>query len=48
MKSCLNCFYGASKGNQYVVCKFFNKVINIKEFNGCYSFKSKNRVCKDK
>lgn len=38
MGSCRECKYGASKGNVYVVCKYFNRVINTKEFNGCSSF----------
>lgn len=46
MSSCLNCFYGATKGNQYVVCKLFNRVINMKKFNGCPSFKTKNYMNK--
>ena len=41
MGSCIECQYGASKGNVYVVCKYFNKVINTKVFSGCPSFKSK-------
>ena len=41
MGSCIECKYGTSKGNVYVVCTYFNKLINTKEFNGCPSFKSK-------
>lgn len=41
MKSCINCKYSTSSGNIYIVCKYFNKVINTKKFNGCSSFKSK-------
>lgn len=48
MSSCLNCFYGASKGNKYVVCKLFNRVVNLKNFNGCPSYKSKVYVNKDR
>lgn len=42
MGSCFNCKYGANKGNVYIICKYFNKVINTKHFNGCSSYKSKN------
>jgi len=41
MGSCINCKYSANNGNPYIVCKYFNKVINTKEFDGCPSFKSK-------
>ena len=41
MSSCMECEYGSSKGNVYVVCRYFNKVINTKNFSGCPSYKSK-------
>ena len=41
MGSCIDCMYCANNGNIYIVCKYFNKVINTKKFNGCSSFKSK-------
>ena len=40
---CSDCCYSAfSKGNKYVVCKFFNQVINTNERNWCPSYKSRN------
>lgn len=42
MRDCVTCKYGGHKGNVYVVCKYFNRVINTKEFNGCPSYQSKN------
>lgn len=42
MSSCNSCKWGSSKGNVYVICKYFNKVINTKKFNGCSSYQSKS------
>ena len=44
MSGCIDCFYCAkSGGNVYIVCKFFNQVINTHEKNGCPSYKSKGK-----
>lgn len=40
MVGCKDCFFCAkSAGNVYIVCKFFNQVINTNEKNGCPSYK---------
>lgn len=44
MVSCFDCFYCAkSGGNVYIVCKFFNQVINTHEKSGCPSYRSREK-----
>ena len=42
MVSCMSCQYCSSSGGVYIVCRYFNKVINLKHFDGCPSYKGKN------
>lgn len=48
MNSCNNCIYGSSKNHTFVICKFFNKVIDTRKNNVCSSHKSKNMKYKTK
>ena len=41
MGSCNDCFYSANRNGNNIICKYFNKVVNIKNYNGCSSFKSR-------
>lgn len=43
MGSCNNCKYCANRKGVYIVCKYFNQVVNTKQHNGCPSFKSVSR-----